>query len=73
MRALCEEKGVHLIMVEKGKNDGVGEWCGLCKIDGEGEAQKVVRCSCAVVTEFGEDSHALNVLLDFLKSGGAEA
>ena len=79
VRALCEEGGIHLIMVDTGKQ--LGEWCGLCKIDSEGEAQKVVRCSCAVVTWGGsapggsemyaeEDSHALNVLLEYLKSGG---
>ena len=75
VRALCEEGGIHLIMVDTGKQ--LGEWCGLCKIDSEGEAQKVVRCSCAVVTWAGgaemnaeEDSHALNVLLEYLKSGG---
>ena len=52
-------------MVETGKT--LGEWCGLCKIDENGEAVKVVRCSCAVVTEFGEETQALNILLEFLK------
>ena len=41
VRALCEEGGVNLVMVDTGKQ--LGEWCGLCKIDEEGEATKVRR------------------------------
>ena len=67
VRALCEEGGVNLVMVDTGKQ--LGEWCGLCKIDEEGEATKVVGCSCAVVLNYGEDSHALNCLMEHLKKG----
>ena len=41
VKALCEEHNVHLLMVPSGKE--LGEWCGLCKIDQEGEARKVAR------------------------------
>ena len=57
VRALCDEGGVSLVMVDEGKQ--LGEWAGLCKINEEGEATSVVRCSAACVTEFGEDTRAL--------------
>ena len=65
VKALCKTHGVDLMLV--GKKKDLGEWCGLCKIDEEGEATKVVGCSCAVVHNFGEDTHALNCLMEHLK------
>ncbi|CAJ0835527.1 20042_t:CDS:2 [Entrophospora sp. SA101] len=46
----------------------LGEWAGLCKIDREGNPRKVVGCSCVVVKDYGEDSEARNVLLEYFKS-----
>ncbi|KAL2900006.1 40S ribosomal protein S12 [Bienertia sinuspersici] len=32
----------------------LGEWSGLCKIDSEGKARKVVGASCIVIKDYGE-------------------
>merc|ERR1711966_467354 len=65
VEALCAEHSIHLIKVPDSKQ--LGEWAGLCKIDAEGKARKVVGCSCVVVTNYGEESEALTVLLDSFK------
>jgi small subunit ribosomal protein S12e len=72
IKALCTEGEVHVVMVESGKE--LGAWCGLAKLDAEGGVKKAVRTSCAVVTDFGEETRALNILLDFLQkqADGAE-
>ena len=66
VQALCAESGVHLIMADAGTD--MGEWCGLAKFDADGAVRKAVRCSVAVVTDFGEESPALNVVLNYVKS-----
>jgi len=65
IRALCTEGEVSVIMVDSGKD--LGAWCGLAKLDEEGSVKKAVRTSCAVITEFGEETKALTVLLDYLQ------
>lgn len=72
IKALCKEGEVHVIMVESGKE--LGSWCGLAKLNDDGSVKKAVRTSCAVVTEFGEETRALAILLDFLQkhADGAE-
>lgn len=62
VEALCAEHNINLIKVSDPKK--LGEWAGQCKIDRDGTARKVVGCSCVAVTDFGEESEAMNVLLD---------
>jgi len=69
IEALCAEHGIYLIKVPDGKE--LGKLVGLCKIDREGEARKIVRCAVAVVKDYGEDSAAVSVLLNHFKSRSA--
>lgn len=51
VQALCTEANVNLITVPASKT--IGEWCGLCKLDAEGLARKVVGCSFVVIKVCG--------------------
>ena len=66
IEALCAEHSINLIKIADGKK--LGEWAGLCVMDREGNARKVVGASCVVVKDYGEESEALSVLLDYFKS-----
>jgi small subunit ribosomal protein S12e len=66
VEALCAEHGINLIKVEDNKK--LGEWAGLCKIDKDGKARKVVGCSCVVVKDYGKESQAWDVLNEYFKS-----
>ncbi|KAK9715801.1 hypothetical protein RND81_06G190500 [Saponaria officinalis] len=66
VKALCAEHNVNLLTVPSAKT--LGEWAGLCKIDSEGKARKVVGCSCVVVKDYGEESEGLNVVQQHIKS-----
>jgi small subunit ribosomal protein S12e len=66
IEALCAEHNINLIKIADGKK--LGEWAGLCVVDREGNARKVVGASCVVVKDYGEESEALSVLLDYFKT-----
>jgi len=66
VQALCTEHQIPMIKVDNNKK--LGEWSGLCKIDKEGKARKVVGCSCVVVKDWGKESPALDTIQEYLKS-----
>lgn len=66
VKALCADHNVNLIAVPSAKT--LGEWAGLCKIDSEGKARKVVGCSCVVVKDYGEESEGLHIVQEYVKS-----
>ncbi|CAB3229725.1 unnamed protein product [Arctia plantaginis] len=66
VQALCNEHQIPLVKVDNNKK--LGEWAGLCKIDKDGKARKIVGCSCVVIKDFGEETPALDVLKDYLKT-----
>ncbi|KAL8456992.1 hypothetical protein ACS0TY_034180 [Phlomoides rotata] len=66
VKALCADHNVNLITVSSAKT--LGEWAGLCKIDSEGKARKVVGASCVVVKDFGEESEGLHIVQEYVKS-----
>ncbi|KAK7084441.1 40S ribosomal protein S12, partial [Halocaridina rubra] len=66
VEALCQEHQIKLLKVDNNKL--LGEWAGLCKIDREGKARKVVGCSCSVVTDWGKETQAHDVVNEYLKS-----
>ncbi|KAL6334436.1 hypothetical protein AAG906_015625 [Vitis piasezkii] len=61
VKALCADHNVSLITVPSAT-------LRLCKIDSEGKARKVVGCSCVVVKDFGEETEAMNVVQQQVKS-----
>ena len=53
-------------------NKTLGELAGLYKLNSDGEATRVVGCSAALVTDFGEDTEALKVLKSNIASRKAQ-
>ncbi|XP_031125424.1 40S ribosomal protein S12-like [Ipomoea triloba] len=66
VKALCADHNVNLVTVPSAKT--LGEWAGLCKIDSEGKARKVVGCSCVVVKDFGEEHEGYHIVQDYVKT-----
>ena len=64
--ALCKERDIPCVSVADKK--ALGEWAGLCKMDRDGNARKVVGASSVAIVEFGdEESQALHFLLNAIR------
>lgn len=70
VKGLCLEHHVQLVEVDD--NKALGEWAGLCKIDAEGNAKKVVGASCVCVKEYGkEEGPAYEFLTNYLSKNAS--
>ena len=63
--SFCMENNIPLLKVDDPRL--LGEWAGICKMNKEGKAFKVVPTSCVVVTGWGEDSEARQFVIQAAK------
>ncbi|KAJ4458417.1 putative 40S ribosomal protein [Paratrimastix pyriformis] len=72
VEALCTEHSIPLIKVDDNKD--LGQWVGLCKIDKEGKARKIVACSCCAVRDYctQDNTEAFEYLQNYIKTVKAE-
>eukprot|EP01054_Gregarina_sp_Poly1_P007532 Gregarina_sp_Poly_1__7531@NODE_4207_length_687_cov_555_082258_g2773_i0_p1_GENE_NODE_4207_length_687_cov_555_082258_g2773_i0NODE_4207_length_687_cov_555_082258_g2773_i0_p1_ORF_typecomplete_len154_score22_52Ribosomal_L7Ae/PF01248_26/4_9e16DUF5446/PF17522_2/0_046DUF5446/PF17522_2/1_2e03Neuropep_like/PF15161_6/0_16PucR/PF07905_11/0_13PHP/PF02811_19/3_1e02PHP/PF02811_19/0_83_NODE_4207_length_687_cov_555_082258_g2773_i096557 len=63
---LAEKKQVPVIEVPDSKE--LGRWAGLCKIDREGQARKIVGASCVAITDYCNVSPAFEFLQRHIQS-----
>ena len=64
VEALCNEPEDKISLIKVSDAKLLGEWAGLCQLDREGNARKVVGASCVVVKNWGADSDERNILLE---------
>ncbi|KAF2072493.1 hypothetical protein CYY_006202 [Polysphondylium violaceum] len=70
VKALCAEHKIPLIPVAD--NKVLGEWAGLCKIDKEATARKVVACSSIAITSFGKESEEYKFLMEYVEKNSSK-
>lgn len=64
VEALCNEPEEKIPLIKVSDAKLLGEWAGLCQLDRDGNARKVVGASCVVVKNWGADSDERNILLE---------
>lgn len=65
VEALCNEPEQKIPLIKVSDAKQLGEWAGLCQLDQEGNARKVVGASVVVVKKWGAETEERNVLLDY--------
>ncbi|KAK9450316.1 40S ribosomal protein eS12 [Limtongia smithiae] len=68
IEALCAESDPKIPLIKVSDSKKLGEWAGLCALDREGNARKVVGCSSVVVKDWGEASVERDYLLQYFDS-----
>ena len=66
VEALCREQAVPVVNVDT--KEQLATWCGLASYDEEGNVRKTPKCSCAVITDYGYDSPAYQVVQSYLEA-----
>ena len=68
VEALCQAPSTPVPLIKVSDAKALGEWAGLGKIDRDGNARKVVGCSCVVIKEWGADSLERQTLIKHFQS-----
>jgi len=63
--ALCAQNNIDLVRVPSRQQ--LAEWDGLVKRDRAGAVKKHFKCSCVAIRNFGEQTRALDMLLEQIK------
>lgn len=68
IEALCTQSEEPVPLIKVADPKVLGEWAGLGKIDRDGNARKVVGCSCVVIKNWGVDSPERQALIKHFQS-----
>ena len=63
MTTKCED----IPLIEIDKREDIGEWLGQCKYDKTGTARRVRGASSVAIKDYGEETEALNFVLNHIK------
>ena len=64
--SMCKQNNIPLLEIDDRQE--LGEWLGQCKYDKQGVARRVRGASSVAVKDYGEETEALNFVLNHLKN-----